>query len=271
MKWLWFAVKNVRRNRRRSATTALIAAVGTASLLVGGGFVEYIYALLRRIAATDSGHVVLAHRDYFAMDEDGAPVQIGDTHRVDPLHADVLGVEAPLGGGGEQGQRAPRRRPELAREVLPQHDLGEVVLGRARRERAPGQHLPEERAPHPHLARRVDAGPDEDGRLVAVADEAGELEPRQGGAHAGVGLEPGLRRGGVVEPVLHGDVLGHGEVVAVREDDVPAVGRGDPAEQRVDVLDEPPAHEQRGGADHRDEDGRGRAAAVAPDVLHREP
>ena len=76
MKWLWFAVKNVLRNRRRSATTVLIAAVGTASLLVGGGFVEYIYALLRRIAATDSGHVVLAHRDYFAMEED-APMQHG--------------------------------------------------------------------------------------------------------------------------------------------------------------------------------------------------
>jgi putative ABC transport system permease protein len=76
MKWLWFAVKNVRRNRRRSATTVLIAAVGTASLLVGGGFVEYIYALLRRIAATDSGHVVLAHRDYFGGDED-LPMQHG--------------------------------------------------------------------------------------------------------------------------------------------------------------------------------------------------
>jgi putative ABC transport system permease protein len=70
MKWLWFAVKNVRRNRRRSAVTVLIAAVGTASLLVGGGFVEYVYALLRRIAATDSGHVVLAHRDFFEKDEE---------------------------------------------------------------------------------------------------------------------------------------------------------------------------------------------------------
>jgi putative ABC transport system permease protein len=76
MRWLWFAVKNVRRNRRRSATTVLIAAVGTASLLVGGGFVEYIYALLRKIAAAESGHVVLAHRDYFDEDE-GLPMQHG--------------------------------------------------------------------------------------------------------------------------------------------------------------------------------------------------
>jgi putative ABC transport system permease protein len=70
MKWLWFAVKNVLRNRRRSAITVVIAAVGTASLLVCGGFVQYVYALLRRVAASDSGHVVLAHRDYFEEDED---------------------------------------------------------------------------------------------------------------------------------------------------------------------------------------------------------
>ncbi len=76
MKWLWLAVMNVRRNRRRSATTVLIAAVGTAALLVGGGFVQYVYALLRQIAAHDSGHVVLAHRDYFDRDED-LPMQHG--------------------------------------------------------------------------------------------------------------------------------------------------------------------------------------------------
>ena len=76
MKWFWFAVANVRRNRRRSATTILIAAVGTAALLVGGGFVQYNYALLRRIAAHDSGHVVLAHREYFDGDED-LPMQHG--------------------------------------------------------------------------------------------------------------------------------------------------------------------------------------------------
>ena len=30
MKWLWFAIKNVLRNRRRSLVTIIIAAVGTA-------------------------------------------------------------------------------------------------------------------------------------------------------------------------------------------------------------------------------------------------
>jgi putative ABC transport system permease protein len=76
MKWLWFAVKNVLRDRRRSAVTVAIAAVGTASLLVCGGFVEYIYALLRRVAASDSGHLVLAQRDYFEEDEE-VPMQHG--------------------------------------------------------------------------------------------------------------------------------------------------------------------------------------------------
>ena len=76
MKWLWFAVKNVRRNRRRSAITVLIAAVGTAALLVSGGFAQYTYALLRQVAALDSGHVVLAHPAYFEDDED-LPMQHG--------------------------------------------------------------------------------------------------------------------------------------------------------------------------------------------------
>jgi putative ABC transport system permease protein len=89
MRWLWFAVKNVRRNRRRSAITILIAAVGTASLLVGGGFVEYIYALLRRIAATDSGHVVLAHRAFFDEDEE-LPMQ----HGLDDAQAAKARLEA---------------------------------------------------------------------------------------------------------------------------------------------------------------------------------
>jgi putative ABC transport system permease protein len=87
MKWLWFAVKNVKRNRRRSILTIVIAAVGTASLLVGGGFVEYIYALLRRVAASDSGHVVLAQHDYFDADEE-VPMQ----HGLD----DAQGVKARL-------------------------------------------------------------------------------------------------------------------------------------------------------------------------------
>jgi putative ABC transport system permease protein len=78
MKWILFAVKNVLRNRRRSAVTVLIAAVGTAAILVGGGFAQFTYESLKEQAARVSGHLVVAHRDHFAKDED-APMQYGLT------------------------------------------------------------------------------------------------------------------------------------------------------------------------------------------------
>ena len=76
MKWLWFAIKNVLRNRRRSLVTILIAAVGTAGVLVGGGFALFTYESLAEMAARDSGHLILAQKDYFARDED-TPMQYG--------------------------------------------------------------------------------------------------------------------------------------------------------------------------------------------------
>jgi putative ABC transport system permease protein len=76
MKWVLFAVRNVLRNRRRSAVTVLIAAVGTAAILVGGGFAQYTYESLQEMAARESGHLVVAHRDHFDRDED-APLQHG--------------------------------------------------------------------------------------------------------------------------------------------------------------------------------------------------
>ncbi len=76
MKWIWFAVKNVLRNRRRSAVTVLIAAVGTAAILVGGGFAQFTYESLREQAVRQSGHLVVAHHDHFDKDED-TPLQYG--------------------------------------------------------------------------------------------------------------------------------------------------------------------------------------------------
>jgi putative ABC transport system permease protein len=76
MKWLLFAVKNVLRNRRRSAVTVLIAAVGTAAILVGGGFAQFTYESLKEQAARVSGHLVVAHRNHFDRDEE-APMQYG--------------------------------------------------------------------------------------------------------------------------------------------------------------------------------------------------
>jgi putative ABC transport system permease protein len=76
MKWLWFAVKNVLRNRRRSLVTVLITAVGTAGVLIGGGFALFTYQALANMAARDTGQLILAHHDYFDHDED-VPMQFG--------------------------------------------------------------------------------------------------------------------------------------------------------------------------------------------------
>ena len=70
---------NVQRNRRRSLVTLLIATLGTAALLIGGGFAAETYDSLREAAARDSGHLTLATADYFQRDED-TPLQYGLTN-----------------------------------------------------------------------------------------------------------------------------------------------------------------------------------------------
>jgi len=76
MKWLQLAWRNVVRNRRRALITMLICAVGVASILIGGGFANFTYEGLREMAARDSGHLVLAHKDFFDKDEE-MPMQYG--------------------------------------------------------------------------------------------------------------------------------------------------------------------------------------------------
>ena len=46
LKWLGFAWQNTLRNRRRSAVTASIAALGTAAILLAGGFALYTLSLI---------------------------------------------------------------------------------------------------------------------------------------------------------------------------------------------------------------------------------
>jgi putative ABC transport system permease protein len=53
-----------------------ITAVGTAAVLVGGGFALYTYDSLREVSARETGHVVLGARDFFEGDED-LPMQNG--------------------------------------------------------------------------------------------------------------------------------------------------------------------------------------------------
>ena len=76
MKWLLFACKNVLRNRRRSLMALTITAVGTAAALVGGGFARFTYDSLREVSARETGHVVVAARNFFGGDED-VPMQNG--------------------------------------------------------------------------------------------------------------------------------------------------------------------------------------------------
>lgn len=76
MNALRIAWQNVLRNRRRSLVTIFIAAIGTAAVLIGGGFALYTYEALRDMAARESGHLVLAHKDFFSRDEE-TPLQYG--------------------------------------------------------------------------------------------------------------------------------------------------------------------------------------------------
>lgn len=76
MKWLVFALKNLGRNRRRALITLIITAVGTAAILIGGGFALYTYDSLREAAARDSGHLIIAHGRYYDEQED-TPLALG--------------------------------------------------------------------------------------------------------------------------------------------------------------------------------------------------
>ncbi len=74
--WLKFAIQNTLRNRRRSLVTVSIAALGTAAILLAGGFALYTYEGLAQAAARSTGHLVLGKPDQFVRDED-TPLQHG--------------------------------------------------------------------------------------------------------------------------------------------------------------------------------------------------
>lgn len=70
LQWLRFAALNLLRNRRRSAVTVAIAALGTAAILLAGGFALYTYAGLAQAAARSTGHLIVATPAQFSDDED---------------------------------------------------------------------------------------------------------------------------------------------------------------------------------------------------------
>jgi len=96
-RWFDFAVRNTLRNRRRSLVTVSVAALGTAAILVAGGFALSTYESLAQMSARLSGHLILGHPAQFEQDEDTPlqhglddPVALGQQLRADPAVRFVL-------------------------------------------------------------------------------------------------------------------------------------------------------------------------------------
>jgi len=98
-KWLKFAWQNTLRNRRRSLVTVSIAALGTAAILVAGGFALSTYKGLSEMASRSTGHLIVARPAQFDKDED-TPLQ----HGLD----DVSGLRAALLADPDVRQVLPR-------------------------------------------------------------------------------------------------------------------------------------------------------------------
>src|SRR4051812_21440912 len=74
--WLKFALLTTLRNRRRSAVTVGIASLGTAAILLAGGFALFTYQGLAQSSARNTGHLIVAKPAQFQRDED-TPLQNG--------------------------------------------------------------------------------------------------------------------------------------------------------------------------------------------------
>ena len=74
--WLKFAVQNTLRNPRRTLVTAGIAAIGTAAILICGGFALSTYESLSQMAARSTGHLIVGTPSHFSKEED-TPLQFG--------------------------------------------------------------------------------------------------------------------------------------------------------------------------------------------------
>jgi putative ABC transport system permease protein len=75
-RWFRFALQNTLRNRRRSLVTVAIAGLGTAAILLAGGFALYTYRSLEQAAARNTGHLIVGKPAQFTSDED-TPLQNG--------------------------------------------------------------------------------------------------------------------------------------------------------------------------------------------------
>lgn len=73
---LKIAFRNVLRNKRRALITIIVAAVGTASIIIGGGFALFTYDSLIEYSAKDTGHLILSHPKFFETEEE-KPMSLG--------------------------------------------------------------------------------------------------------------------------------------------------------------------------------------------------
>ena len=90
---LSLAVRNLLRNRRRSLATLLALAIGSAAILLFGGYAGNIKATLHTIYVRSGGHLQIQHRDFFLFGN-GNPTAYGivDYQKVldAVLHDEVL-------------------------------------------------------------------------------------------------------------------------------------------------------------------------------------
>jgi len=88
LQWLKFALLNTLRNRRRSLVTVSIAALGTASILLAGGFAIFTYDALAQSSARNTGHLIVGKPEQFTKDE-ATPLEHG-LDNADALKAKLL-------------------------------------------------------------------------------------------------------------------------------------------------------------------------------------
>ena len=86
--WLKFAILNTLRNRRRSVVTVSIAALGTAAILLAGGFAIFTYDALAQSSARNTGHLIIGKPEQFTKDE-ATPLEHG-LDNADALKAKLL-------------------------------------------------------------------------------------------------------------------------------------------------------------------------------------
>jgi putative ABC transport system permease protein len=111
MKTLSLALRNLKRNRRRSLATMLAMVIGSVSILLFGGYVQNIIYGMQTGYVRGGGHLQLQHRDYFLYGS-GDPTAYGiagyqrviDLLRADPVLSPMLTVVTPtLEFGGIAG------------------------------------------------------------------------------------------------------------------------------------------------------------------------